>query len=224
MEFNFGLSEFDLRLGDCIAGMARASGAARSISSSRRRPTISGFVTGNLPTIRTANPISTGARNGPRKSVGCFGLTDLFSQHRRGALESDAAARADPPAAQVFRPAKHDPLDQVDLRFRMITVDEISRGHFKPINSPRFLNDCHEYVFHLTPNGNDAARPACPRGALSGQKQYCALGPHRRARPALSREYLVRPLRDDSAPSARSGRTRRLSRCSWRRIASSSMA
>ena len=27
---------------------------------------------------------------------------------------------------------------------------EISRGHFKPISSPRFLNDCHEYVFHLT--------------------------------------------------------------------------
>jgi len=25
-----------------------------------------------------------------------------------------------------------------------------SFGHFKPINSDRFLNDCHEYVFHLT--------------------------------------------------------------------------
>lgn len=23
-------------------------------------------------------------------------------------------------------------------------------GHFKPINSSRFLNDCHEYIFHLT--------------------------------------------------------------------------
>jgi site-specific DNA-methyltransferase (adenine-specific) len=29
----------------------------------------------------------------------------------------------------------------------------ISRGHFKPINSRRFLNDCQEYVFHLTPKG-----------------------------------------------------------------------
>ena len=29
----------------------------------------------------------------------------------------------------------------------------LSRGHFKPVNSPRFLNDCHEYVFHLTPDG-----------------------------------------------------------------------
>jgi site-specific DNA-methyltransferase (adenine-specific) len=28
-----------------------------------------------------------------------------------------------------------------------------SYGHFKPINSHRFLNDCHEYVFHFTPQG-----------------------------------------------------------------------
>jgi site-specific DNA-methyltransferase (adenine-specific) len=26
-------------------------------------------------------------------------------------------------------------------------------GHYKPINSVRFVNDCHEYIFHLTPNG-----------------------------------------------------------------------
>lgn len=30
----------------------------------------------------------------------------------------------------------------------------ISFGHYKPINSPRFLNDAHEYVFHLTKIGN----------------------------------------------------------------------
>jgi site-specific DNA-methyltransferase (adenine-specific) len=28
-----------------------------------------------------------------------------------------------------------------------------SHGHFKPINSRRFLNDCHEYVFHFTKSG-----------------------------------------------------------------------
>jgi site-specific DNA-methyltransferase (adenine-specific) len=31
--------------------------------------------------------------------------------------------------------------------------DPQSLGHFKPINSKRFLNDCHEYVFHLTKSG-----------------------------------------------------------------------
>lgn len=29
----------------------------------------------------------------------------------------------------------------------------VSRGHFKPINSPRYLNDCHEYIFHLSREG-----------------------------------------------------------------------
>ncbi|BCU78992.1 site-specific DNA-methyltransferase [Luteolibacter sp. LG18] len=32
--------------------------------------------------------------------------------------------------------------------------ERISTGHFKPINSKRFVNDCHEYVFHLTKTGN----------------------------------------------------------------------
>jgi site-specific DNA-methyltransferase (adenine-specific) len=32
--------------------------------------------------------------------------------------------------------------------------DVRSYGHFKPISSPRFLNDCHEYVFHFTKTGH----------------------------------------------------------------------
>lgn len=32
--------------------------------------------------------------------------------------------------------------------------DSFSVGHFKPINSKRFVTDCHEYIFHFTPNGN----------------------------------------------------------------------
>jgi site-specific DNA-methyltransferase (adenine-specific) len=31
--------------------------------------------------------------------------------------------------------------------------EQISAGHFKPINSKRYVNDCHEYVFHLTRSG-----------------------------------------------------------------------
>ena len=31
---------------------------------------------------------------------------------------------------------------------------DIAVGHFKPINSPRFINDCHEYIFHLTKQGH----------------------------------------------------------------------
>lgn len=33
-------------------------------------------------------------------------------------------------------------------------MDDISVGHFKPIVSNRFFNDCHEYIFHFTNEGN----------------------------------------------------------------------
>ncbi|MBL9156202.1 MAG: site-specific DNA-methyltransferase [Verrucomicrobiales bacterium] len=32
--------------------------------------------------------------------------------------------------------------------------DPVSVGHFKPINSKRYLTDCHEYLFHFTKSGN----------------------------------------------------------------------
>src|SRR5262245_21663500 len=30
---------------------------------------------------------------------------------------------------------------------------DLAVGHYKPINSDRFLNDCQEFVFHFTPTG-----------------------------------------------------------------------
>jgi len=30
---------------------------------------------------------------------------------------------------------------------------DIAVGHYKPINSDRFINDCHEFIFHFTPDG-----------------------------------------------------------------------
>lgn len=41
---------------------------------------------------------------------------------------------------------------------KSISIEEpegeiVSRGHFKPINSQRFLNDCHEYIFHFSKTG-----------------------------------------------------------------------
>jgi site-specific DNA-methyltransferase (adenine-specific) len=31
--------------------------------------------------------------------------------------------------------------------------DDLAVGHYKPINSRRFLHDCHEFVFHFSPHG-----------------------------------------------------------------------
>jgi site-specific DNA-methyltransferase (adenine-specific) len=30
---------------------------------------------------------------------------------------------------------------------------DVAVGHYKPINSDRFVNDCHEFIFHFTPAG-----------------------------------------------------------------------
>jgi site-specific DNA-methyltransferase (adenine-specific) len=37
---------------------------------------------------------------------------------------------------------------------KSIAIEDRTYGHFKPINSPRFLNDCHEYIFHFTKSGH----------------------------------------------------------------------
>jgi site-specific DNA-methyltransferase (adenine-specific) len=41
----------------------------------------------------------------------------------------------------------------LQTRHRPVATATRSFGHFKPINSQRFLNDCHEYVFHFTKSG-----------------------------------------------------------------------
>lgn len=54
-----------------------------------------------------------------------------------------------------------DPLFTLQNTFhwiKSITIEtpsgeKTSAGHFKPINSKRYVNDCHEYVFHLTKSG-----------------------------------------------------------------------
>ena len=67
---------------------------------------------------------------------------------RRGA----GGTRA-PPAAE------HHSLGQVDRdrpaigRCAAGLTRDLAVGHYKPINSDRFLNDCHEFIFHFTPQG-----------------------------------------------------------------------
>ena len=44
---------------------------------------------------------------------------------------------------------------------------DIAVGHYKPINSARFVNDCHEFIFHFTPEG----RTPLDRRAIGVQYQ-----------------------------------------------------
>jgi len=36
---------------------------------------------------------------------------------------------------------------------KSVAIEDRTHGHFKPISSKRFLNDCHEYIFHFTIDG-----------------------------------------------------------------------
>ena len=66
---------------------------------------------------------------------------------------------------------------------RVGLTDDLAVGHYKPINSSRFLNDCHEFVFHFTPEGvtrldrlalgvkyQDASNVGRWRGAAGGRR------------------------------------------------------
>jgi len=44
-------------------------------------------------------------------------------------------------------------IDKAAAGARAALKRDLAVGHYKPINSPRFLNDCHEFIFHFTPAG-----------------------------------------------------------------------
>ena len=48
---------------------------------------------------------------------------------------------------------KHFMLQNRITWVKSISIDEETYGHFKPVNSPRFLNQTNEFVFHFTETG-----------------------------------------------------------------------
>lgn len=46
-------------------------------------------------------------------------------------------------------------IDKNDLSQTTNDQEDLSFGHFKPIRSHRFLNDCQEYIFHFTKSGRE---------------------------------------------------------------------
>jgi site-specific DNA-methyltransferase (adenine-specific) len=78
-----------------------------------------------------------------------------------GAKPSDPWTALD--VAQAARP--HLRLQNIIHWIKSIAIDresagasagltrDLAIGHYKPINSDRFVNDCHEFIFHFTPAG-----------------------------------------------------------------------
>ena len=88
--------------------------------------------------------------------------------HPKGSLFLNVGAKPSDPwtaldVAQAVR--EHLRLQNIVHWIKSIAIDQKSAGaaagltrdlavgHYKPINSDRFLNDCHEFVFHFTPKG-----------------------------------------------------------------------
>ncbi|MEO5754530.1 MAG: site-specific DNA-methyltransferase [Chthoniobacterales bacterium] len=146
------MTEFDLQLGDCVTGMATL--AAESID-----------------LVVTSPPYNLGIRYG--KYVDTRGREVYLDWCEEWAAQVKRLLRPDGSLFLNVGAAPSNPMLPHELVWRLqrffvlqntihwvksITLpneagEEVSRGHFKPINSPRYLNDCHEYVFHLTPDG-----------------------------------------------------------------------
>ena len=62
---------------------------------------------------------------------------------------------------------------------------DVAVGHYKPINSDRFINDCHEYIFHFTPGGRtrlDRRAVGVPYQDASNIKRWAQAGEGLRCR------------------------------------------
>jgi site-specific DNA-methyltransferase (adenine-specific) len=148
-----GMTHFDLRFGDCLEGMSQLNA-------------------GSIDLVVTSPPYNLGIRyvkfadTAERNSYLCW-CEKWSAQIRRvlrltGSLFLNLGASPKNPMFPhelVLRLRDLFVLQNTIHWIKAITIadekgEEISRGHFKPINSRRFLNDCHEYVFHLTPKGN----------------------------------------------------------------------
>jgi site-specific DNA-methyltransferase (adenine-specific) len=62
---------------------------------------------------------------------------------------------------------------------------DLALGHYKPINSPRFVNDCHEFIFQFTRSGRvpvDRLALGVPYQDQSNIKRWRSAGGGRRCR------------------------------------------
>jgi site-specific DNA-methyltransferase (adenine-specific) len=83
----------------------------------------------------------------------CFVLQNTIHWIKSIAIDTNGKTGARHPHLNpVSAPPGRDPNPAAERR---VTDEDGLKtfGHFKPINSARFLNDCHEYVFHFTKAG-----------------------------------------------------------------------
>ena len=144
---------FDLRAGDCLAGMAAL--AAESVDLVVTSPPY------NLDIAYTSY-----RDDAPRADY--LDWSYRWAAEVKRVLKPGGSFFLNIGAAPANPLLPHEIVLKLQPLFRLqntlhwiksITVQprrapEVSVGHFKPINSKRYLTDCHEYVFHLTKTGD----------------------------------------------------------------------
>ena len=70
------------------------------------------------------------------------------------ALDVAQAARPHLELQNIIHWVKSIAIEKALAGSRAGLADDLAVGHYKPINSERFLNDCHEFVFHFSPAGD----------------------------------------------------------------------
>jgi site-specific DNA-methyltransferase (adenine-specific) len=69
------------------------------------------------------------------------------------ALDVAQAARPYLRLQNIIHWVKSVAIDKASTSAAAGITRDFAVGHYKPINSERFLNDCHEFLFHFTPGG-----------------------------------------------------------------------
>ncbi len=68
------------------------------------------------------------------------------------ALDVAQAARPHLQLQNIIHWVKSIAIDRASAGTAAGLTRDLAVGHYKPINSDRYLNDCHEFVFHFTPH------------------------------------------------------------------------
>jgi site-specific DNA-methyltransferase (adenine-specific) len=142
-----GVTKFDLRLEDCAEGMRRLPASIVDLAV-------------------TSPPYNLGVRYGKysdrqdRQSY--LKWCETWAAQVRRILKPSGsfflnigAAPSNPmlPHEIVFQLRDLFVLQNTIHWIKSIAIDDRTYGHFKPISSKRFLNDCHEYIFHFSISG-----------------------------------------------------------------------
>ena len=146
------MTQFDLRKEDCVKGMARLADQSVDL-------------------VVTSPPYNLGIKYGKysdrQKRDTYLAWCEKWAAQLRRILKEEGSLFLNVGAAPSNPMFPHEIVLQLrDLFVLQNTIHWVkaisirdragelrSHGHFKPISSKRFLNDCHEYLFHLTVTG-----------------------------------------------------------------------